>query len=74
MALYGTIHLGRLHLVLYTVCYGTSRYPTPFPECDVNMFWEWGESKVVRPHNDQQAAEEDGGWGDGWKPNYSGIN
>jgi xyloglucan:xyloglucosyl transferase len=40
--------------MLYTVCYDTNRYPAPFPECDVDaaerqMFWEWGESKVVRP-------------------------
>jgi xyloglucan:xyloglucosyl transferase len=44
----------RQRQMLYTVCYDTNRYPQPFPECDVNMaerqkFWEWGESKVVRP-------------------------
>ncbi|PAN43952.1 hypothetical protein PAHAL_9G005700 [Panicum hallii] len=44
----------RQRQMLYTVCYDTNRYPAPFPECDVNMeerqkFWEWGESKVVRP-------------------------
>uniref|UniRef100_A0A0A9E2I6 Xyloglucan endotransglucosylase/hydrolase n=1 Tax=Arundo donax TaxID=35708 RepID=A0A0A9E2I6_ARUDO len=44
----------RQRQMLYTVCYDTNRYPVPFPECDVNMaerqkFWEWGESKVVRP-------------------------
>ncbi|GJM97288.1 hypothetical protein PR202_ga14206 [Eleusine coracana subsp. coracana] len=42
--------------MLYTVCYDTNRYPVAFPECDVNaderqMFWEWGESKVVRPRS-----------------------
>ncbi|KAL6636485.1 hypothetical protein ACP70R_024057 [Stipagrostis hirtigluma subsp. patula] len=44
----------RQRQMLYTVCYDTNRYPAPFPECDVNAaerqkFWEWGESKVVRP-------------------------
>jgi xyloglucan:xyloglucosyl transferase len=44
----------RQRQMLYTVCYDTNRYPQPFPECNVNMaerqkFWEWGESKVVRP-------------------------
>ncbi|CAN6296992.1 unnamed protein product [Urochloa humidicola] len=44
----------RRRQMLYTVCYDTNRYPVAFPECDVNvaerqMFWEWGESKVVRP-------------------------
>ncbi|TVU44229.1 hypothetical protein EJB05_03665 [Eragrostis curvula] len=44
----------RQRQMLYTVCYDTNRYPQPFPECDVNIaerqkFWEWGESKVVRP-------------------------
>jgi len=44
----------RQRQMLYTVCYDTNRYPPPFPGCDVNMaerqnFWEWGESKVVRP-------------------------
>ncbi|CAN6321902.1 unnamed protein product [Urochloa humidicola] len=44
----------RQRQMLYTVCCDTNRYPTPFPECDVNMaerqkFWEWCESKVVRP-------------------------
>nr|AGT17107.1 xyloglucan endotransglucosylase/hydrolase protein [Saccharum hybrid cultivar R570] len=44
----------RRRQMLYTVCYDTNRYPAPFPECDVDaaerqMFWEWGESKVVRP-------------------------
>ncbi|CAN6280519.1 unnamed protein product [Urochloa humidicola] len=44
----------RRRQMLYTVCYDTNRYPVPFPECDVNMaecqmYWEWGESKVVRP-------------------------
>ncbi|KAL6638649.1 hypothetical protein ACP70R_023760 [Stipagrostis hirtigluma subsp. patula] len=44
----------RQRQMLYTVCYDTNRYPVPFPECDVNAaerqkFWEWGESKVVRP-------------------------
>ncbi|XP_062213065.1 probable xyloglucan endotransglucosylase/hydrolase protein 30 [Phragmites australis] len=44
----------RQRQMLYTVCYDTNRYPWPFPECDVNVaerqkFWEWGESKVVRP-------------------------
>uniref|UniRef100_A0A0A9E3U5 Xyloglucan endotransglucosylase/hydrolase n=1 Tax=Arundo donax TaxID=35708 RepID=A0A0A9E3U5_ARUDO len=44
----------RQRQMLYTVCYDTNRYPSPFPECDVNVaerqkFWEWGESKVVRP-------------------------
>ncbi|KAL6909356.1 hypothetical protein ACP4OV_001637 [Aristida adscensionis] len=40
--------------MVYTVCYDTNRYPRALPECDVNAgerqkFWEWGESKVVRP-------------------------
>uniref|UniRef100_A0A0E0KLQ0 Xyloglucan endotransglucosylase/hydrolase n=1 Tax=Oryza punctata TaxID=4537 RepID=A0A0E0KLQ0_ORYPU len=44
----------RQRQMLYTVCYDTNRYPEPFPECDVNMaerqmYWQWGESKVVRP-------------------------
>ncbi|CAD6207733.1 unnamed protein product [Miscanthus lutarioriparius] len=44
----------RRRQMLYTVCYDTNRYPASFPECDVDaaerqMFWEWGESKVVRP-------------------------
>jgi xyloglucan:xyloglucosyl transferase len=45
----------RRRQMLYTVCYDTNRYPAAFPECDVDaaeaerqMFWEWGESKVVR--------------------------
>uniref|UniRef100_A0A0D9W1K0 Xyloglucan endotransglucosylase/hydrolase n=1 Tax=Leersia perrieri TaxID=77586 RepID=A0A0D9W1K0_9ORYZ len=44
----------RQRQMLYTVCYDTNRYPEAFPECDVNMaerqmYWQWGESKVVRP-------------------------
>ncbi|GJN22616.1 hypothetical protein PR202_gb10199 [Eleusine coracana subsp. coracana] len=49
--------------MLYTVCYDTNRYPVPFPECDVNaderqMFWEWGESKVVRPRSSNSKSSK----------------
>ncbi|KAJ1702850.1 hypothetical protein LUZ63_002629 [Rhynchospora breviuscula] len=40
----------------YTVCYDAVRYQSVFPECDntpeeQEKFWQWGESKTVKPRN-----------------------
>jgi xyloglucan:xyloglucosyl transferase len=44
----------RERYMTYTICYDIIRYPTTFPDCELDSserqtFWDWGESKIVMP-------------------------